>query len=75
MLKILELLPINHEHGDVTSVVVIINPDGDLGSQSTTPNLWLLVSCQLALTLAKKAIQGILPASQGHAVLLGCAQL
>jgi hypothetical protein len=31
-LKILELLSINDECGDIASVVAIVNPDGDLGS-------------------------------------------
>ena len=31
-LKILELLPIDYERGDVASVVALVNPDGDVGS-------------------------------------------
>src|ERR1700722_8992210 len=80
-LKILELLPIDYERGDVASVVALINSDRDLGSpvDNTEPaavgilpvggdfgEQGLESNVVLGIVL-----QGVLHASQSRRILLG----
>ena len=72
--KILQLLPIDRERGDVESVVAVVEPDGDLGSpvDNTEHAAVGILPVGVVLDLL---VQGVLRASQGRLVLLGRAQL
>jgi len=80
-LKILELLPIDYERGDVASVGAVVNPDGDVGSivDNTEPAAVGILSVggdfgeqglesNVVLVLV---LQSVLPASQSRRIPLG----
>jgi len=79
-LKILELLPIDGECGDIASVVAVVNPDGDLGSpiNITEPAAVGILPAVLDFVEERLesgvvlvlSVQGDLLASQGRDVLL-----
>ena len=84
-LKILELLPIDSECGDIASVVAVVNPDGDLGSPVDVTEPAVVGILPMGLDFVDESlesdvvfvlsIQGDLLASQGRDILLARLQL
>jgi hypothetical protein len=80
-LKILELLPIDYERGDVASVVALVNTDGDVGSpfDNTEPAAVgiLPVGGDVgeqgleSIVVLVLVLQSVIPASQSRRILLG----
>ena len=80
-LKILELLPIDYERGDVAGVVAPVNPDGNVGSpvDNTEPAALGILPVGgdfgeqglQSIVVLVLVLQSVLPASQSRRILLG----